>query len=85
MGKEPSFLTIPLSKVVGCYLERLLDAFADCDAGHHYDELRPAISLVHLKDRFDIAIGLTRSCLHLDIRLKSHFALVIRLSDIGRF
>src|SRR3546814_8126573 len=50
--------------------QRFGDAFADGDAGHNDDELRPAIAAVQLEHRLDIAIGFASAGLHLDIEMK---------------
>jgi hypothetical protein len=50
-------------------LEGLQDAFADGDAGHHHDELAPAVFPVQLEHRLDVAVGLAGAGLHLDVEI----------------
>ena len=67
VNKKARLLSIGLCEMVGRNLQRLVDAFADGDRGHHDDELRPAIALVHLEDGLDVAVGFTSARLHFDI------------------
>ena len=58
------------------HLDRLGHPFADRHAGHHDDELGPAIAFVHLEHGFDVDIGLARACLHLDVEVDLRAGLV---------
>ena len=44
--------------MLGRDLERFVHAFTDGDAGDHDDELGPAVALVQLEHRLDVAVGL---------------------------
>ena len=67
IGKKAGLFMVLLGKVFCGYLKRFLYPFADGNAGHHNDELAPAELLVHLKNRFNVAVGFTRTCFHLHI------------------
>ena len=47
----------------------LVYAFSDGDAGHHDDELGPAIALIQLENGLDVAVGLARAGFHLHIEV----------------
>ncbi|UMM64709.1 hypothetical protein DM15PD_17280 [Aristophania vespae] len=70
INKEARLLAVALGEMVGGDLERFVDTLADSDTGHHDDELRPAVTLVHLEHSLDVAIGLARAGLHLDIEIE---------------
>ncbi|MNF87477.1 hypothetical protein D3C84_699450 [compost metagenome] len=70
VDKEACLLVIGLQEVISSDLKRLGNPFANGDAGHHDDELAPAILLVELKHRLDVAVGLARPCFHLDVEIK---------------
>ena len=62
------FLAVEFHEMLLQHGEALIDAFADGDAGHHHDELRPAEAFVHLEHGLDIDVGLARARLHLHIQ-----------------
>ena len=66
--------------------KRLLHALADGDARHDDDELAPAVALVQLEDRLDVAVGLAGAGLHLDVEIDRGDTLVlISAAEMGRF
>ena len=67
VDKPAGLLAVILHEVVFEHPETLGHSFADGDAGHHDDEFRPAVPLVHLEHRLDIDVGLSRTGLHLDV------------------
>src|SRR3546814_18975885 len=69
VDEEARLLTVGLGEVLCRDRQRFGDAFADGDAGHNDDELRPAIAAVQLEHRCDIAIGFASAGLHLDIEM----------------
>ena len=70
VDKEASLFLITLQEVICCYLKRLSDPFANGDAGHDDDELAPAVLLIELKHRLDVAVGLARTGFHLDVEIQ---------------
>ena len=62
-------LAVLIGKVIGCDLEGLSDTFTNGYAGNDDDELIPAIALIQFEHRFDVAVGLSCACLHLDIQV----------------
>ena len=68
VDEVPRLLAVMLHKVVFCHLKRLLDALADGDRRHHYDELRPTVTLVQLKHCLDVDVSLAGTGLHLNIQ-----------------
>ena len=69
IGEEACLLAVGLQKMIRRDGKGFGYPFADGDAGHHDDELCPAVAFVQLKDGLDIAIGLARTGLHLDIQI----------------
>ena len=69
VDEEARLLLIALQKMLGGNLQRLGHAFADGNAGYDDDELAPAVLLVQLEDGFDVAVGLARAGLHLDVEI----------------
>ena len=70
VDEEARLLAVGLGEVLCRDRQRFGYAFADGDAGHDDDELRPAIAAVQLEHRLDVAIGFARAGLHLDIEMK---------------
>ena len=64
-------LAILRSKVLGHTFKTLEHTFADGDAGHHDDELGPAIDPVQFKHGLDVGIGLTRTRFHFNGQCQS--------------
>ena len=62
------FLAVEFHKMLFQHGEALINALTDGDAGHYYDELRPAEAFVHLEHGLDIDVGLARARLHLHIQ-----------------
>ena len=62
-------LAVLLQEVLRHDLEGFQHPFADGDARHHDDELAPAVALVQLEHRLDVAVGLARAGLHLDVEI----------------
>ena len=48
------------------HLKGLVHALPDGHAGHHHDELAPAVVLVQLVHGLDVGVGLAHAGLHLD-------------------
>lgn len=48
------------------YLEGLIDAFSNGNAGHDHDKLAPTIVLVQLIHGLDVGVGFTDTGLHLN-------------------
>ena len=71
VDEEARLLVVRLQKVRGRDLQRLGHTLADGNAGHHDDELAPAVLLVQLKDGLDVAISLAGAGFHLDIEIDS--------------
>ena len=69
IDERTQLLPVLLLEMLGRHLDRLGNAFADGDAGHHDDELRPAIPLVQLEHGTQVDIGLARAGLHLDVQV----------------
>ena len=56
------------------HIEALVHAFTNSDGRNNYDELVPAVALVELEHGLDVDVGLSGTCLHLDV--KAEFAKV---------
>src|SRR3546814_15624525 len=67
VDEEARLLTVGLGEVLCRDRQRFGDAFADGDAGHNDDELRPAIAAVQPEPRLSISIGFASSVLHLHL------------------
>ena len=71
IDKIACLLAVLLHEVLFQHRETLIHTLTDSNAWHDHDELRPAITLVHLKHRLDIDVSLTRTRLHLNIERTS--------------
>ena len=69
VDEEASLLLITLQEMFSGNLQRLGHTLTDGDAGHHDDELAPAIQLVQLENGLDVAVGLTRAGFHLHVQI----------------
>ena len=82
---EPThLLVVVLHEMILQHGEALGHTLPDGDAGHHDDELPPAILLIQLKHRLDIDIGLSRSGLHLDVEVQCAYSFhqALRRGDV---
>ena len=70
VNEEARLLAIVFLKVLGRDLQGFGHPFADGDAGHHDDELAPAVLPVQLEHGLDVAIGLAGAGFHLDIQMQ---------------
>lgn len=70
VDKEPGLFLVILLEVLCGNLQRLVDTFTNGNAGHHNNELAPAILAVQLKNGPNITVRLTRTGLHLDIQVE---------------
>ena len=66
IDKEADLLPVLLCKMLLGHLEGFINAFANGNAGHHNDELRPAVLLVELIHGFDVGIGFAYAGFHFD-------------------
>ena len=62
-------LAIVFEEMFRRHLERLLNTLTNGDTRNDDNELAPAVSLVQFEHRFDVAVGLARSSLHLDVEI----------------
>ena len=83
IDKESRLLTIAFDEMFGRHLLQLGHALADRNRWHHDDELGPAIAFVHLEDGLDIARGLARTGLHLDIKVDRRAGFIVGLPGIA--
>jgi len=81
VDEKAGALAVLLQKVLRRDFQGFQDAFADGDAGHHDDELAPAVAGVQLEHRAHVAIGLAGAGLHLDVEVDAADA---RLDEGGR-
>jgi len=70
VDKEPGLFLVILLEVLCGNLQRFVDTFTNGNAGHHNNELAPAILTVQLKNGSNITVRLTRACLHLDVQVE---------------
>jgi hypothetical protein len=75
--KKRAFLAVAFQKVLGGDLQRLVHALADGDAGHHDDELAPAMALVQLEHALDVAVGLAGAGFHLYVEVERAAGLLV--------
>lgn len=52
VGKEADLFAVALGEMLGGDFKRFEHSLTDGNAGHHHDELGPAVPLVHLEDGF---------------------------------
>jgi len=69
VDEEARLLLVGLQEVLGRDRQRLGHPFADGDARHDDDELAPAMPLVQLENRLDVAVGLAGARLHFDVQV----------------
>ena len=69
VDEEPCSLAVGLLKMLCRDLQRLGHPLADGNAGHHDDELGPAVCPVQLENRLDVAVGLAGTGFHLDVEI----------------
>ena len=68
IDEETSLLAVLFHKVVCGNLEGLIHALTDSDARNDNDKLAPSVTLVQLKHRLDVNVGLTRTGFHFNIK-----------------
>ncbi len=69
VNEGPDLPPVGLLEVLLGEVEGLPDALADGHAGHHHDELAPAVPLVQLVHRLQVAVRLPRAGLHLHVEV----------------
>ena len=83
VDKKTDLFTILFRKMLLGHLERFIHTLADGDAGHHHDELAPAIGAVQLVHGLDVGVGLAHASLHLDSQVVMPLQLVRRFQLVG--
>ena len=68
VDKEAGLFAVVLHKVLLHGVEALADALTDGNAGHHHDELAPAVAFVQLKHGFDVNVGFACPGFHLNVQ-----------------
>ncbi|MBA7558068.1 hypothetical protein ES705_50857 [subsurface metagenome] len=67
--KELYLFAVGFQKMLRCNFKGFIDTFANGYTGHNNNELTPAVALIHLENSFYIAVSLSGTGFHLNIKV----------------